>query len=96
MKNALNSIYDFLIAWAEAMHEYRNRKGNRNGGYYWSTTRLRAQVRWENCRLGYCINDCLFGDSTMMFLDTLIMLLRWKQDGWEVHPIVTGEFEGWF
>jgi hypothetical protein len=34
MKNALNSIYDFLIAWAEAMHEYRNRKGNRNGGYY--------------------------------------------------------------
>ena len=34
MKNALNSIYDFLIAWAEAMHEYRSRTGNRNGGYY--------------------------------------------------------------
>jgi hypothetical protein len=34
MKNALNSIYDFLIAWAEAMNEYRNRKGYRNGGYY--------------------------------------------------------------
>jgi hypothetical protein len=34
MKNTLNSIYDFLIAWAEAMHEYRNRKGYRDGGYY--------------------------------------------------------------
>ena len=34
MKNTLNSIYEFLLAWAEALHEYRNRKGYRNGGYY--------------------------------------------------------------
>jgi len=31
----------------------------------------------------------------MNFLDALLMLLRWKQDGWEVHPI-TDEFNGWF
>ena len=31
----------------------------------------------------------------MDFLDTLLMLLRWKQDGWEVHPIVDDEFSGW-
>jgi hypothetical protein len=35
MKNALNSVYDFLMAWAEAMHEYRTRnKGYHDGGYY--------------------------------------------------------------
>lgn len=32
----------------------------------------------------------------MTFVEALVMLLRWKQQGWEVHPIVTGEFEGWF
>ena len=32
----------------------------------------------------------------MNFLDTLIMLLRWKQQGWEVHPLITDEFTGWF
>ena len=31
----------------------------------------------------------------MNFLDTLIMLLQWKQDGWEVHPLITDEFAGW-
>jgi hypothetical protein len=31
----------------------------------------------------------------MNFLDTLIMLLRWKQQGWEVHPLVDSEFQGW-
>ena len=31
----------------------------------------------------------------MNFLDTLIMLLRWKHDGWEVHPIIDDEFTGW-
>jgi hypothetical protein len=30
----IKSIGDFFIAWAEALHEYRNRKGYRNGGYY--------------------------------------------------------------
>jgi hypothetical protein len=30
----------------------------------------------------------------MNFLDTLIMLLRWKQQGWEVHPLVDSEFQG--
>jgi hypothetical protein len=35
MKKVLNTIGDFLVAWAEAMHEYRSRnKGYRNGGYY--------------------------------------------------------------
>jgi len=32
----------------------------------------------------------------MTFIETLIMLFRWKQQGWEVHPIITDEFPGWF
>jgi hypothetical protein len=32
----------------------------------------------------------------MNLLDTLIMLLRWKQQGWEVRPLITDEFTGWF
>jgi hypothetical protein len=31
----------------------------------------------------------------MNYLDTLIMLLRWRQQGWEVHPLVDSEFHGW-
>lgn len=31
----------------------------------------------------------------MNFVETLLMLLRWKQQGWEVHPIITAEFSGW-
>jgi hypothetical protein len=31
----------------------------------------------------------------MNFIETLIMLLRWRQDGWEVHPVVDSEFHGW-
>jgi hypothetical protein len=31
----------------------------------------------------------------MNLFDTLIMLLRWKQQGWEVHPLVDSEFQGW-
>jgi hypothetical protein len=31
----------------------------------------------------------------MNFIETLIMLLRWRQDGWEVHPVVDREFHGW-
>jgi hypothetical protein len=32
----------------------------------------------------------------MNFLYTLLMLLRWKDQGWEVHPIDLGnEFNGW-
>jgi hypothetical protein len=34
MKKILTNIGDFIVAWAEALHEYRNRKGYRNGGYY--------------------------------------------------------------
>jgi hypothetical protein len=30
----------------------------------------------------------------MRFIETLVMLLRWKQQGWEVHPIIE-EFQGW-
>ena len=32
----------------------------------------------------------------MNFIETLIMLLRWKKEGWEVHPIIDTEFSGWF
>jgi hypothetical protein len=31
----------------------------------------------------------------MNFLDTLWTLLRWKREGWEVHPILDTEFHGW-
>jgi len=32
----------------------------------------------------------------MNFIETLIMLFRWKDHGWEVHPIdLTDEFNGW-
>jgi hypothetical protein len=31
----------------------------------------------------------------MNYLDTLCMLLRWARDGWEVHPIIDAEFNGW-
>jgi hypothetical protein len=31
----------------------------------------------------------------MNYLDTLIMLLRWRQQGWEVHPDINNEFSGW-
>jgi hypothetical protein len=32
----------------------------------------------------------------MNYLDTLLMLLRWAQDGWEVHPInLSTDFDGW-
>jgi hypothetical protein len=31
----------------------------------------------------------------MNFLDALWTLLRWKQQGWEVHPIFDNEFNGW-
>ena len=32
----------------------------------------------------------------MTYLDTLIMLMRWARDGWEVHPInILSEFDGW-
>jgi hypothetical protein len=32
----------------------------------------------------------------MTFIDTLLTLLRWKNQGWEVHPIdLDSEFSGW-
>ena len=32
----------------------------------------------------------------MNYLDILWTLLRWKKDGWEVHPInLDDEFKGW-
>jgi hypothetical protein len=31
----------------------------------------------------------------MRFIEDLIMLFNWAKDGWEVHPIVDNEFEGW-
>jgi hypothetical protein len=31
----------------------------------------------------------------MTFVEALVTLLRWKQQGWEVHPVITTEFEGW-
>jgi hypothetical protein len=29
----------------------------------------------------------------MNFIQTLVMLLRWARDGWEIHPLL--DFEGW-
>ena len=31
----------------------------------------------------------------MKFIEALAMLFRWKQQGWEVHPVITEEFKGW-
>jgi|LakMenE18May11ns_1017448.scaffolds.fasta_scaffold9928940_9 hypothetical protein len=32
----------------------------------------------------------------MNYLDTLLMLIRWAQQGWEVHPInLNDEITGW-
>jgi hypothetical protein len=31
----------------------------------------------------------------MSYLDALLTLLRWRHQGWEVHPIVDSEFQGW-
>jgi hypothetical protein len=28
-------------------------------------------------------------------ITTLLMLMRWKAQGWEVHPIMLDEFAGW-
>ena len=30
----IKNTWNFLIAFAESLHEYRSRKGYRNGGYY--------------------------------------------------------------
>jgi hypothetical protein len=33
----------------------------------------------------------------MTYLNMLWTLLRWKNNGWEVHPIdLSSEFNGWF
>ena len=32
----------------------------------------------------------------MNVIQALVMLFRWKQQGWEVHPLITDEFVGWF
>lgn len=31
----------------------------------------------------------------MNIIQTLVMLFRWKQQGWEVHPLIDDEFTGW-
>jgi hypothetical protein len=32
----------------------------------------------------------------MTFIETLVMLFRWRKQGWEVHPInLDQEFTGW-
>jgi hypothetical protein len=33
----------------------------------------------------------------MNYLDALWTVLRWKRDGWDVHPVnLKNEFSGWF
>ena len=32
----------------------------------------------------------------MNLVETLVMLFRWKQQGWEVHPLIADDFTGWF
>ena len=34
MKTILTKIGDFIVAWAETIHEYRTSKGYKDGGYY--------------------------------------------------------------
>jgi hypothetical protein len=31
----------------------------------------------------------------MSYLEALLTLLRWRQQGWEVHPILDDEFSNW-
>jgi hypothetical protein len=31
----------------------------------------------------------------MIYLEVLLTLIRWKHEGWEVHPLVDTEFHGW-
>ena len=31
----------------------------------------------------------------MKFIEALVMLFQWKQQGWEVHPVIDTEFSGW-
>ena len=50
---------------------------------------LARQGRIEEAKAVYTTN--------MNLLDTVIMLLRWRRNGWEVHPInLQDEFHGWF
>jgi len=35
-----------------------------------------------------------YTETKMNLLDTLLMLLRWKRDGWEVHPVID-DFQNW-
>lgn len=43
------------------------------------------------------INDMLYGTGVSMnYLDILFTLFRWRNQGWEVHPInIDDEFKGW-
>ena len=45
----------------------------------------------------WCNNSNLHGRGfSMNYLDLLLTLLRWKNTGWEVHPInLDSEFQGW-
>jgi len=41
-------------------------------------------------------NSSVHGTGVSMnYVDTLIMLLRWKREGWDVHPIIDKDFAGW-
>ena len=31
----------------------------------------------------------------MRFIQDLVMLYKWAKEGWEVHPLIDDEFEGW-
>lgn len=31
----------------------------------------------------------------MKFVEALVTLFRWKQQGWEVHPVIAEDFSGW-
>lgn len=31
----------------------------------------------------------------MKYINDLIMLYKWAKEGWEVHPVINSEFDGW-
>lgn len=49
-----------------------------------------------NCRSGPTDNKSHGTGVFMTYIETLLTLLRWKNSGWEVHPInLDDEFTGW-
>ena len=90
MKNFINTLYEGLISWAEAIAEYRQSQASKH--YYWGDHGLCINSTGRNRATNH---KPYVAGTTMSYLDALFTLLRWKNQGWEVHPIVDTEFAGW-